>query len=67
MNNKVIDKNNDIVFYKGDNGETNIELLKHTASDGKTYNIEFYNLDAINSAKQTSLYNNWAYGGRVDL
>ena len=93
MDNKVIAKNNDIVFYKGDNGETNIELLingeslwvtqktmaeifdidrtvitkhlknifndgelnknqvcekfAHTANDGKTYNIDFYNLDAI--------------------
>ena len=27
MNNKIIAENNDIVFYKKDNGETNIELL----------------------------------------
>ena len=89
MENKIIAKNDDIVFYKKDNGETNIELLingetlwvsqktmaeifdigrtvitkhlknifndgeldknqvcskmEHTASDGKTYNTEFYN------------------------
>ena len=27
MNNKVIATNNDIVFYKKDNGDVNIELL----------------------------------------
>ena len=27
MNNKIIASNNDIVFYKKDNGDTNIELL----------------------------------------
>ena len=27
MNNKIIAENNDIVFYKKYNGETNIELL----------------------------------------
>ena len=89
----MIASNNDIVFFKKDNGETNIELLingetlwvtqktmaeifdvqrpaitkhlknifedgelnknqvcskmEHTANDGKTYNTEFYNLDAI--------------------
>ena len=93
MDNKVIATNTDVVFYKKDNGDTNIELLingetlwvsqktmaeifdidrtvitkhlknifndreldknrvcakfAHTANDGKTYNTEFYNLDAI--------------------
>ena len=93
MNNKKIATNNDIVFYKKDNGDTKIELLlngetlwvsqktmaeifdidrtvitkhlknifndgeldknrvsakfAHTANDGKTYDTEFYNLDAI--------------------
>ena len=112
MKNKVIAKNNDIVFYKGDNGETNIELLingeslwvtqktmaeifdvqrpaitkhlknifedgeldknrvcskmEHTASDGKTYNTEFYNLDAIISvgyrvnSKKATEFRIWA-------
>ena len=27
MDNKIIASNNDIVFYKKDNGDTNIELL----------------------------------------
>lgn len=112
MNNKVIAKNKDIVFYKKDNGETNIELLvngetlwvtqktmgeifcidrtvitkhlrnifndgelvknqvcakfAHTASDGKTYKIEFYNLDAIISvgyrvnSKKATEFRIWA-------
>ena len=87
MDSKIIATNNDIVFYKKDNGDTNIELLingetlwviqktmaeifdidrtvitKHLknifndgesdknqvcAKVGKTYNTEFYNLDAI--------------------
>jgi len=112
MNNKVIAKNKDIVFYKKDNGETNIQLLvngetlwvtqktmseifdvdrtvitkhlrnifnereldknqvcakfAHTASDGKTYNTEFYNLDAIISigyrvnSKKATEFRIWA-------
>ena len=93
MDNKLIGTENDIVFYKKKNGDTNIELLingetlwvsqktmaqifeidrtvitkhlknifsngeldknqvcakfAHTANDGKNYNTEFYNLDAI--------------------
>ena len=89
----MIATNNDIVFYKKNNGDTSIELLingetfwvtqktmaeifdidrtvitkhlknifnvgeldknqvcakfAHTAKDGKTYNTDFYNLDAI--------------------
>ena len=112
MDNKIIASNNDIVFYKKDNGDTNIELLingetlwvsqktmaeifdidrtvitkhlknifnegeldknracakfAHTASDGKTYNTEFYNLDAIISvgyrvnSKKTTEFRIWA-------
>jgi len=112
MNNRVIAQNKDIVFYKKDNGETNIELLingetlwvsqktmaeifdidrtvitkhlknifndgeldknqvcakfAHTANDGKTYNTEFYNLDAIISvgyrvnSKKATEFRIWA-------
>ena len=112
MDNKIIASNNDIVFYKKDNGDTNIELLingetlwvsqktmaeifdidrtvitkhlknifnegeldknrvcakfAHTASDGKTYNTEFYNLDAIISvgyrvnSKKATEFRIWA-------
>ena len=112
MDNKIIATNSDIVFYKKDNGETNIELLlngetlwvsqktmseifdidrsvitkhlknifndgeldknqvcakfAHTASDGKTYNTEFYNLDAIISvgyrvnSKKATEFRKWA-------
>ena len=112
MNNKVIGQKKDIVFYKKDNGETNIELLvngetlwvtqktmgeifcidrtvitkhlrnifndgelvknqvcakfAHTASDGKTYKTEFYNLDAIISvgyrvnSKKATEFRIWA-------
>ena len=109
--NKMIASNSDIVFYKKDNGDTNIELLingetlwvsqktmaeifdidrsvitkhlknifndgeldknqvcakfAHTANDGKKYNTEFYNLDAIisvgyrvNSKKATEFMGN---------
>ena len=112
MNNKIIASNNDIVFFKKDNGDTNIELLingetlwvtqktmaeifdvqrpaitkhlknifedgeldknkvcskmEHTANDGKTYNTEFYNLDAIISvgyrvnSKKATEFRIWA-------
>lgn len=112
MDNKMIASNNDIVFFKKDNGETNIELLingdtlwvtqktmaeifdvqrpaitkhlknifedgelnknqvcskmEHTANDGKTYNTEFYNLDAIISvgyrvnSKKATEFRIWA-------
>ena len=112
MNNKIIATHNDIVFYKKDNGDTNIELLingetlwvsqktmaeifdidrtvitkhlrnifnegeldknrvcakfAHTANDGKTYNTEFYNLDAIISvgyrvnSKKATEFRIWA-------
>ena len=112
MKNKIIASNNDIVFFKRDNGETNIELLingktlwvtqktmaeifdvqrpaitkhlknvfedgeldknkvcskmEHTANDGKTYNTEFYNLDAIISvgyrvnSKKATEFRIWA-------
>jgi len=112
MDDKIIASNNDIVFYKKDNGETNIELLirgeniwvsqktmaeifdidrtvitkhlknifddgeldknqvcakfAHTANDGKTYNTEFYNLDAIISvgyrvnSKKATEFRIWA-------
>ena len=112
MDIKSIATNNDIVFYKKDNGETNIELLingetlwitqktmaeifdidrtvitkhlknifkdgelnknqvcakfAHTANDGKTYNTEFYNLDAIISvgyrvnSKKATEFRIWA-------
>ena len=112
MNNKIIATNNDIVFYKNANGNTNIELLlngetlwvsqktmaeifgvqrpaitkhlknifedgeldknqvcsilEHTANDGKTYNTEFYNLDAIISvgyrvnSKKATEFRIWA-------
>jgi len=108
----MIASNNDIVFFKKDNGETNIELLingdtlwvtqktmaeifdvqrpaitkhlknifeegelnknqvcskmEHTANDGKTYNTEFYNLDAIISvgyrvnSKKATEFRIWA-------
>ena len=112
MNNKMIASTKDIVFYKKDNGETNIELMingeslwvtqktmaeifdvqrpaitkhlknifedgeldknqvcskmEHTANDGKTYNTEFYNLDAIISvgyrvnSKKATEFRIWA-------
>ena len=112
MDNKMIATNNDIVFLKKDNGDTNIELLingetlwvtqktmaeifdiqrpaitkhlknifedgeldknqvcskmEHTANDGKTYNTEFYNLDAIISvgyrvnSKKATQFRIWA-------
>ena len=112
MNNKIIATNKDVVFYKKDNGDTNIELLlngetlwvtqktiseifdvdrsvitkhlknifndgeldknrvcakfAHTANDGKTYNTEFYNLDAIISvgyrvnSKKATEFRIWA-------
>ena len=112
MDNKIIASNNDIVFYKKNNGDTNIELLingetlwvsqktmaeifdidrtvitkhlknifnegeldknrvcakfAHTANDGKTYNTEFYNLDAIISvgyrvnSKKATEFRIWA-------
>ena len=112
MDNKMIATNNDIVFYKKDNGDTNIELLingetlwvsqktmaqifdvqrpaitkhlknifedgeldkkqvyskmEHTANDGKIYNTEFYNLDAIISvgyrvnSKKATEFRIWA-------
>ena len=112
MDNKIIASNNDIVFYKKNNGDTNIELLingetlwvsqktmaeifdidrtvitkhlknifnegeldknrvcakfAHTANDGKTYNTEFYNLDAIISvgyrvnSKKATEFRMWA-------
>lgn len=112
MNKKIIATNNDIVFYKNANGNTNIELLlngetlwvsqktmaeifgvqrpaitkhlknifedgeldknqvcsilEHTANDGKTYNTEFYNLDAIISvgyrvnSKKATEFRIWA-------
>ena len=112
MNNKIVATNKDIVFYKKDNGDTNIELLingatlwvnqktmaeifdvdrtvitkhlknifndgeleknqvcakfAHTANDGKTYNTEFYNLDAIISvgyrvnSKKATEFRIWA-------
>ena len=93
MDNKIIASNNDIIFYKKNNGDTNIELMvngetlwvsqktmaeifdidrtvitkhlknifnegelqkeqvcakfAHTAEDGKIYNTQFYNLDAV--------------------
>lgn len=112
MDNKIIASNSDIVFYKKDNGDTNIELLingetlwvsqktmaeifdidrtvitkhlknifndgeldknqvcakiAHTANDGKKYNTEFYNLDAIISvgyrvnSKKATQFRMWA-------
>ena len=112
MDNKIIATNSDIVFYKKDNGDTNIELLingetlwvtqktmaeifdvqrpaitkhlknifedgeldksqvcskmEHTANDGKRYNTEFYNLDAIISvgyrvnSKKATEFRIWA-------
>ena len=112
MNNKIFATNKDIVFYKKNNGEMNIELLlngetlwvtqktmaeifdidrsvitkhlknifkdgeldknqvcakfAHTANDGKTYNTEFYNLDAIISvgyrvnSKKATEFRIWA-------
>ena len=112
MDNKIIATNNDIVFFKNDNGDTNIELLingetlwvtqktmaeifdvqrpaitkhlknifedgeldknqvcskmEHTANDGKTYNTEFFNLDAIISvgyrvnSKKATEFRIWA-------
>ena len=112
MQNKSIASNNDIIFYKKDSGDTNIELLvngetlwvtqktmaeifdvqrpaitkhlknifedgelnknqvcskmEHTANDGKTYNTEFYNLDAIISvgyrvnSKKATEFRIWA-------
>lgn len=112
MDNKLIGTENDIVFYKKNNGDTNIELLingetlwvsqktmaeifeidrtvitkhlknifsdgeldknqvcakfAHTANDGKTYNTEFYNLDAIISvgyrvnSKKATEFRIWA-------
>lgn len=112
MDNKMIATNNDIVFFKNDNGDTNIELLingetlwvtqktmaeifdvqrpaitkhlknifedgeldknqvcskmEHTANDGKTYNTEFFNLDAIISvgyrvnSKKATEFRIWA-------
>ncbi len=112
MNNKLIGTENDIVFYKKNNGDTNIELLingqtlwvsqktmaeifeidrtvitkhlknifndgeldrnqvcakfAHTANDGKNYNTEFYNLDAIISvgyrvnSKKATEFRIWA-------
>ena len=112
MDNKIIASNNDFVFFKKDNGDTNIELLingetlwvtqktmaeifdvqrpaitkhlknifedgeldknqvcskmEHTANDGKTYNTEFYNLDAIISvgyrvnSKKATEFRIWA-------
>ena len=112
MDNKIIASNNDIIFFKKDNGDTNIELLingetlwvtqktmaeifdvqrpaitkhlknifedgeldknqvcskmEHTANDGKTYNTEFYNLDAIISvgyrvnSKKATEFRIWA-------
>jgi len=112
MNNKLIGTENDIIFYKKNNGDTNIELLingetlwvsqktmaeifeidrtvitkhlknifndgeleknqvcakfAHTANDGKTYNTEFYNLDAIISvgyrvnSKKATEFRIWA-------
>ena len=112
MDNKMIATNNDIVFFKKDNGDTNIELLingetlwvtqktmaeifdvqrpaitkhlknifedgeldksqvcskmEHTANDGKRYNTEFYNLDAIISvgyrvnSKKATEFRIWA-------
>lgn len=112
MDNKLIGTENDIVFYKKKNGDTNIELLingetlwvsqktmaqifeidrtvitkhlknifgdgeldknqvcakfAHTANDGKNYNTEFYNLDAIISvgyrvnSKKATEFRIWA-------
>ena len=112
MNNITIASNKDIIFYKKDNGDTNLELLingetlwvsqktmaeifdidrtvitkhlknifndgeldknqvcakfAHTANDGKTYNTEFYNLDAIISvgyrvnSKKATEFRIWA-------
>ena len=112
MDNKLIANENDIVFYKKDNGDINIELLvngqtlwvsqktmaqifdvdrtvitkhlknvfndgelekkqvcakfAHTANDGKIYNTEFYNLDAIISvgyrvnSKKATEFRIWA-------
>ena len=112
MDNKLIGTENDIVFYKKNNGDTNIELLingetlwvsqktmaqifeidrtvitkhlknifsdgeldknqvcakfAHTANDGKNYNTEFYNLDAIISvgyrvnSKEATDFRIWA-------
>lgn len=112
MDNKIIASNNDIIFYKKNNGDTNIELMvngetlwvsqktmaeifdidrtvitkhlknifnegelqkeqvcakfAHTANDGKTYNTEFYNLDAIISvgyrvnSKKATEFRIWA-------
>lgn len=112
MDNKLIGTENDIVFYKKNNGDTNIELLingetlwvsqktmaeifeidrtvitkhlknifsdgeldknqvcakfAHTANDGKNYNTEFYNLDAIISvgyrvnSKKATEFRIWA-------
>ena len=112
MDNKIIASNKDIVFYKKNNGNINLELLingetlwvsqktmaeifdvqrpaitkhlknifedgeldknqvcskmEHTASDGKKYNTEFYNLDAIISvgyrvnSKKATEFRIWA-------
>ena len=112
MDNKMIATNSDIIFYKKDNGDINIELLingetlwvsqktmseifeidrsviakhlknifnegeldknqvcakfAHTANDGKKYNTEFYNLDAIISvgyrvnSKKATEFRIWA-------
>lgn len=112
MNKDLIASSNDIVFYKNNNGETNIELLvngetlwvtqktmaeifdvdrtvitkhlknifkdgeldknqvcakfAHTAKDNKTYNTDFYNLDAIISvgyrvnSKKATEFRIWA-------
>ncbi len=112
MDNRIIASNNDIIFYKNNNGDTSIELLingetlwvsqktmseifdvdrtvitkhlknifddgeldknqvcakiAHTANDGKTYNTEFYNLDAIISvgyrvnSKKATEFRIWA-------
>lgn len=112
LDNKLIASNNDIIFYRKENGDTNIELLiqgeslwvtqktmseifevdrtvitkhlgnifneneldkkqvcakiAHTANDGKTYNTDFYNLDAIISvgyrvnSKKATEFRIWA-------
>ena len=112
MDNKIIASNNDIIFYKKNNGDTNIELMvngetlwvsqktmaeifdidrtvitKHlkniftsgelqeeavvskmetTAADGKRYQTNYYNLDAIIAvgyrvnSKKATMFRIWA-------
>lgn len=54
------------IFNDGELEENSVSLLEHTASDGKTYNTKFYNLDAILSvgyrvnSKNATQFRIWA-------